>query len=185
MRENICKIHLLVRGGGQYLEFGSGGSTFLALLHAQVSIISVESDKNWIEYLRDWKLIRDAENRRLQFIYVNIGEVGEWGVPSEIEKSKEFFPNYSTQVFETYKDFDVVFIDGRFRVACLLQTVLHCPKHTRILMHDFNNRAFYHQILEFVDIVDTCDTLAEFKIRENIDRQKVLALYEQYQYVWE
>lgn len=174
-----------MRGGGQYLEFGSGGSTFLALLHAQVCIISVESDKNWIEHLRDWKLIKDAENRRLQFIYVNIGEVGEWGVPLEIEKSKKSFPNYSAQVFETYKDFDVVFIDGRFRIACLLQSVLHCPKHTRILMHDFNNRAFYHQILKFVDFIDTCDTLAEFRIKENIDKQRLLAMYEEYKYIWE
>lgn len=172
-------------GGGIYLEFGSGGSTFLALLHAQVRIVSVESDKNWIEYLKGWKVIDEATKvKRLEFIWVDIGRTGEWGVPLEMEK-KSLFPHYSAQVFEKYTDFDVVFIDGRFRVACFLQTLLHCPKHTKILIHDFNNRPFYHKILEFVDFVDTCDTLAEFKIKDNIDKQRLLALYEEYKYIWE
>lgn len=176
---------LISAGGGAYLEFGSGGSTFLALLQTQVHIVSVESDKNWIEHLKGWKVINEATKRgALEFVSVDIGRTGEWGVPLEMEK-KSLFPHYSAQVFEKYTDFDIVFIDGRFRVACLLQTLLHCPKHTKILMHDFNNRPFYHKILEFVDFVDTCDTLAEFKIKDNIDKQRLLVLYEEYKYVWE
>lgn len=181
----MCVTHLVVRGGGAYLEFGSGGSTFLAILHSSVRAISVESDEKWIEYLKGWKVINEAiERGALEFISVDIGRTGEWGVPIEMEK-KSLFPHYSAQVFEKHTDFDIVFIDGRFRVACLLQTLLHCPKHTKILIHDFNNRAFYHQILEFVDFVDTCDTLAEFKVKQNIDKQRLLALYEEYKYVWE
>lgn len=130
-------------------------------------------------------MINEAiERKRLEFVSVDIGRTGEWGVPQDMSK-KSLFPQYSAQVFKNHKDFDVIFIDGRFRVACLLQSVLHCSPHTRILMHDFNNRAFYHQILEFVDFVDTCDTLAEFKIKPNIDKQRLLALYEEYKYVWE
>ena len=71
------------------------------------------------------------------FQYINIGKTGEWGVP--IENDKTFlFPSYSTRIFETYKDFDVVFIDGRFRVACALQVILNCNIDTKILIHDFN-----------------------------------------------
>lgn len=124
------------------------------------------------------------QSQRLTFEFIDIGKVGEWGVPIE-DCKKSLFPNYSTQVFDSHKNFDIVFIDGRFRLACLAQTLLHCSKDTKILMHDFNNRAFYHQILEFVDIVDTCDTLAEFKIKKDIDKQRLLEFYNEYKYTME
>ena len=43
-----------IRGVDKYLEFGSGGSTFLALLNSSVTkIVSVESDNNWINYIKN------------------------------------------------------------------------------------------------------------------------------------
>ncbi len=158
-----------------YLEFGSGGSTFLSILYSNAKIYSVESDINWLEYLRKWKIIRDNEDKRLFFNYVNIGKTGEWGIP--IEKDKEYlYENYSKSIFTLKKDFDLVFIDGRFRVACVLQTLLNCPATTKILIHDFNDRPFYHNILDFLEIIDTADSMALFKIK-NLNREKITVLY--------
>lgn len=43
-----------IKGVDKYLEFGSGGSTFLALLNSSVTkIVSVESDNNWINYIKN------------------------------------------------------------------------------------------------------------------------------------
>lgn len=159
-----------------YLEFGSGGSTFLSILHSNTKIYSVESDINWLEYLRKWKIVKENEGKRLFFNYIDIGKTGEWGVP--IEKDKEhLYENYSKSIFTLKKDFDLVFVDGRFRVACVLQTLLNCPETTKILMHDFNDRPFYHNILDFLEIIDTADTMALFKIK-NLDRKKITILYD-------
>jgi len=49
-------------------------------------------------------------------------------------------------------------------------------------MHDFNNRAYYHVILKFLDIVDTADTMALFKIKENIDYGELKRMYEEYKF---
>lgn len=173
-------------GGGNYLEFGSGGSTFLALLTSKIKkVVSVESDANWIDYLMGWKIISDSVNQgRLDFVKVDIGEVGEWGVPLNDEK-KDLYPNYHSKVFEDKQDFDLVFIDGRFRVACLCSSIIHCNRNIKILIHDFNNRPYYHKVIEFLDFIDTCDTLAEFKIRENIDKQKLLKLYEESKFIYD
>ena len=167
-----------------YLEFGSGGSTFLALMKTEVSdVTSVESDNNWLEYLREWETIRNAEKcKRLRFISVDIGKTGAWGVPVEIEENKYLFPNYSQAPFSENKRYNLIFIDGRFRVACALQTILHSDKDTKIIMHDFNNRPEYHKILKFLDINDTIDSMAVFSVKDNYNKQDLLELYEEYKY---
>ena len=52
-------------------------------------------------------------------------------------------------------------------------------------MHDFNNRPEYHCILKFLDIVDTMDTMALFKIKENFDKSELIEIYEEYKYVYD
>ena len=169
----------------EYLEFGSGGSTFLMLLNTQIQhITSVESDKKWIKYLRNWKIIPNNEKKRLKFLHINIGRTGEWGRPIDLEK-KDKFPNYSLCPFINNKNYDVVFIDGRFRVACALQTILNCNKNTKILIHDFINRPYYHSILEFTDIVDTVDTMVLLKIKDDFNKNQLISLYEKYKYVYD
>ena len=91
----------------KYLEFGSGGSTFLAILEGSCDkIVSVESDPKWIEYLKTFDTINEAKN--LGFESVDIGKVGDWGTPIEEDK-RELFPNYSSNVFRDYPcDYDLV-----------------------------------------------------------------------------
>ena len=175
-----------IKNANNYLEFGSGGSTFISILETKIpKIISVESDNNWLDYLRKWDVIPQNENsKRLIFQYINIGKTGEWGIPTEEDK-QFLFPDYSAKIFESDKNFDVVFIDGRFRIACALQTILNCNKDTKILMHDFNNRPEYHDILKFLTIVDTSDTMALFKIKENFNKDELLQMYEEYKFIYD
>lgn len=169
-----------------YLEFGSGGSTFLALFNNHIkNIVSVESDENWLNHLREWNIIKTNEkNKKLIFKRINIGETGEWGIPIN-KSSQDLFPNYSAQIFEENlfdNNYNTVFIDGRFRIACTLQTILNCSKSTKILMHDFSIRPEYHVILKYLDIVDIMDTMCLFKIKDNINFDEVNNDYENYKY---
>ena len=150
-----------------------------------MNITSIESDNNWIAHLKSWNLIQhNLHTKRLCFHHIDIGRIGDWGVPLELDK-KESFPKYSLDIFKQKDDFSMVFIDGRFRVACILASIMYCKPNIRIFVHDFNNRPQYHKVLAFLDFVDTCDTLAEFKIKDNIDRQALSAMYEEFKYDYE
>jgi hypothetical protein len=165
----------------KYLEFGTGGSTLFAYNTPNIEkIITVESDKMWIKNISD--SIKNYKNIKKQIIfdYVDIGKVSSWGYP--ISKMKnENFSNYSNQVFKRYKnDYDLVFVDGRFRIACTLQVILNCKADTKIIIHDFNNRLYYHILYKYLDIIYSVDTLVLFSIKDDIDINEVKLDYEKF-----
>ena len=163
-----------------YLEFGSGGTTLFAYNTPNIEkIITVESDKKWIKnisyYIKNYK-----NKKKLIFEYIDIGEISVWGYPAS-KKNQEKFSNYSKQVFKRYQnDYDLVFVDGRFRIACTLQVILNCKSDTKIMIHDFNNRPFYHILYKYLDIIYSVDTLALFSIKDDIDLKEVKLDYEKY-----
>ena len=166
-----------------YLEYGSGGSTKLAVGLPNIeSITSVESDPTYIEgYLRsdvDVQLAIDSE--RLRFIVPDIGATGDWGKPQNNSKI-HLWPNYALCPFmHGYKP-DLILIDGRFRVACALAAALQAPNST-ILMHDYANRYRYH-ILEKFFILNKCvDTLARFRLKSSFDEKFARKLLRSYLY---
>ncbi len=156
----------------KYLEFGVGGSTLLAYTTENIKkIISVDSDINWINEIKKFKNIKNDDNQKLIFEYIDIGEVTNFGYP-KIKTEKIF--NYSNKVFKKYKnDYDLVFIDGRFRVACTLQVILNCKKDIKILIHDFNGRPFYHILYKYLDVIYSINNLVLFSIKERININEV------------
>lgn len=168
-----------IKKAKNYLEFGSGGSTFLAVLNSDCIINSVESDKKWIDYITSYQCIRNAVLERLHFEYVNIGEVGAWGIPLDLSLD---FTAYSSSIYQKVKP-DLVFVDGRFRVACILNSILNVDKLTPILVHDYPERTEYHIVEKYLLKVELVDTLCVFKIKEDIDRDELLLDYNKYKNV--
>ena len=165
-----------IESSKKYLEYGSGGSTFLVLMKSKADIVSVETDVKWLNYIREWKLIKRNEKSRLNIEHVDFGETKQWGIPVKIEENKNKFPDYSSNIYKKYgKDFDLIFIDGRFRVACTLQAILNSCRETKIIMHDFTNRKHYHSVLEFLEIRAVSDTMTLFKIKKKLTNQKLKA----------
>lgn len=164
------------------LEFGAGGSTFLTTLYSDAKLISVESDANWIKFISEWKILQNAiESGKLTFHHIDIGAIGDWGYPAN-ESKKDSWSNYSTEIFNIIDKniIDTVFIDGRFRVACTASTILNVKTETTILIHDFWTRPEYHVVLEFLETIAKVDNLGIFKIKENIDKNKLKNLFEEY-----
>ncbi|MBF7042289.1 glycosyltransferase family 2 protein [Campylobacter volucris] len=165
-----------------YLEFGCGGSTFLTAYCSSANIYSVESDINFINFLSKNEIINNSlKNSRLKFFHINIGETTEWGYPSSLEY-KNNFQLYSQKVFSIIDAclIDLIFIDGRFRVACVLNSILNCPKSIYMFHDFFNRKEKYDVVLEFLECIDKVDTLAVFKIKDNIDNGRVKKYYEKY-----
>jgi protein O-GlcNAc transferase len=151
-----------------YLEYGSGGSTVLASKFNNIKRIkSIESDSEWASKVE--------LKTRTEMNYINLGKTGGCGTPLE---NKHLWPTYSQHYSP---EFDLVLIDGRFRVACFLDI---CLKGTStVLFHDFLNRhQYYGIILQFCQIVESADTLAVLKINDNIDVAKVQEMYKTYSF---
>ena len=159
----------------KYLEFGCGGSTEIVAKKTKMSIVSVDSSTEWL-----CKVERRVQSlgRQDSFtaVHVNIGKLKSWGQPAD-RKFVHAWPDYSS-VSKNHTDADVVFVDGRFRVACILQTIMFAENNPTIVVHDFWNRPGYHEALPFLHVVNKGDSLMAATIKPDFDRsmcQKVLA----------
>jgi hypothetical protein len=181
--KEIKLLHQFASQSKNYLEFGSGGSTLYVLDHSGASITSVDSYEIWVLEMMKYKSVKDAvASKRLEFYYANIGKTLHTGYPDG-NASKELYPTYSKSVFDNINggEVDLVLIDGRFRVACTLQTILHCPS-AKIAIHDFCNRPEYHVVLDYLEEVESADSLGVFHVRAGADRNVILLDYDRYKY---
>ena len=142
----------------RYFEWGSGGSTELAawrvLTSHDLEVHSADSSEAWSAQLaaRSQVISQARDTGKLTFHAQSIGTVGAWGVPtnwtmrpaSSRQRSSE---NYVDKpLSRAGGQFDLILIDGRFRVACALKALQHAHKETRVLIHDFSGKRLmtYH-----------------------------------------
>jgi hypothetical protein len=102
------------------------------------------------------------------------------GMPINKDNKSDMFLRYSQEVLEKHPDVklsDVVLIDGRFQVACLLNMLLNTKLDTIIMVHDFWNRPYYYEIKKFVEIIDGADTLIVCKRKRNVNNNEIEKKY--------
>lgn len=165
-----------VKNATAYFEFGAGGSTRLACnTHENLTIFSVDSNLNYLlGLIQQDSCVRDMYNREQLFLYIaDIGVVREWGYP--IYNHTTEFAEYSKSILVGYNgnlsDIDLVLVDGRFRVACILQALLVTSRDTVILVHDFFFRPEYFIVLLYVDVVGRVDTMAALKRKRGMNHR--------------
>jgi hypothetical protein len=149
-----------VRNAKHYVEFGCGGSTFVASSLVKHSILSIDSSQEWLDIVTS---ACSDSGTELRTLHVDIGPVGEWGVPTD-PNSKDKWPAYHEKVWEIKgsETADLYMIDGRFRLACLAQVVLHCSPNALICFHDFTSRSGYHPAHKIAREVATAEDLSIF-----------------------
>jgi hypothetical protein len=182
-RKEKCVFDEAIGNAGHYLEFGMGGSTLRAIQKSKAIIYTVESSPEWISHMRGYVVIKSMEKKRLHIFFVNIGPVQNWGYPAT-DRFKDDFEAYSSKVFRLIdkKLLDVVLIDGRFRVACALKTIIECHGNAKIkiMIHDFWERPHYHVLIKYLDVVKREDSLGLFSIKHEIDLNAVEEDYQSY-----
>ena len=174
-----------VRDAKQYLEFGMGGSTIRVMQKSKALVHSIDSSAKWIQLMEQYRIIRKNLKKRLTLHHVDIGPTGEWGFPLGNDFHHQF-TDYSSAIFSKINPstLDTVLVDGRFRVACTLKTILECHQNKGlvIMIHDFWKRPSYHPVLKYLDETNRADTLGIFKIKEKIDLNAVKNDFEKYQF---
>ncbi len=161
----------------RYFEFGSGGSSVWAIAHG-LNVFGVESDLSWVNAL-SMQL-----GSGFQVKHVDVGPTGDWGTPIDIAHVNSF-PAYSSAIHEFEEAFDLILIDGRFRVASLFAAIIQTARcgaqdRTTIFFHDFWNRIEYHIVLDFLNLLEAVNTTGLFKVKKNCDSTALNNLYEKY-----
>lgn len=157
-----------------YLEYGSGASTWHAHELGAKHIISVDSSEAWLKTVRNH--LKDAKN--IDLIYSDIGPVGHWGKPINDHGIKDYH-SYMTSPWrlahEKHLEVDLIMIDGRFRVACFLYSLLCAKPGTVILFDDYGLRFRYHLVENFCAKVESYGRLAEFHVKKDYDLPELVA----------
>jgi hypothetical protein len=159
-----------------YLEYGSGGSTILAAQYVS-TLVSVESD--WIFA----KAVRNAlppSRAEVHILSPALGPTRDWGypvfgrpTPKRIARWKRYpqapWPVLGSDIPDT------ILIDGRARVACALETLLHVPRSSLLIIDDYVDRP-YTMIERFADVISTHGRMAAFRKRDNFDEEQCRAM---------
>lgn len=162
----IAMLETFAREKPQLIEYGCGGSTLLNIRHAD-TVVSVESDPDWIERISTHEAISAALGQgQLHLLHADIGPVGEWGYPLDPD-SADRWPGYwrapwslLERTGRPHRDGPrLILIDGRFRVACALYSALRMRPGDVILLHDFEPQRGYEVLLDHLTPIARRDTL--------------------------
>jgi len=173
-----------------YLEFGSGGSTYLAA-KLKKRFVTVDSDYFFLKAVRK-KIVEDGllDNERQRYRYANIGITRRWGWPLGLLKpGKKRLALYSK-----YSDFpldelrgaypDLVLIDGRFRVACALKAIraLGARANWCLVVDDYRHREGHYKIIErFAELQSFVGRMAVFSKMPQLDNRALMVAIRRYE----
>ncbi|WP_052214746.1 class I SAM-dependent methyltransferase [Belnapia sp. F-4-1] len=150
------------------LEFGCGGSTGLLLAAGLPRLLSVDSDRAWLERVAAANAPAIAAGR-LRLLHVDIGPTGPWGYPAEAA-SLPRWPAYWRDPWEAAGEVDAVLVDGRFRVACALAGLPRLAPGALVIVHDFWSRAAYRApLLRHFSLDGSAGTLALLRPKPGLD----------------
>lgn len=154
-----------IRSSKCFLEYGCGGSTVFACNTPGVEIvISCESDEKWSN-----KIIGMLKDKTINVHvhHADIGEVGAWGKPKKIQ-GPEVNMRYIDGPWKIAQENDyrpdLVLIDGRFRVASFLSSIMYAELGSIILFDDYKDRDHYHVVEQYCPIESRYGRMAVFKL---------------------
>jgi len=145
-----------LRDAKVYFEYGLGGSTVLAAEMDNIEkVAGIDSKKEW----RDVVLGRIQKKDKVDLRYIPMGECSLKGTP--MVKDLEIWEKYPMSIHEFNICPDLILVDGRFRMASIIQTILLSRKlgvDSKILLHD-SRRPHYREVSDF------CEKIGETKAR--------------------
>ncbi len=162
----------------RYLEFGSGGSTWLASQTEKEWIISIDSSPEWLSNVAD--ATKDSATKP-ELVHIDIGETREWGYPAN-RKKESSWPHYHERIWQRpeSRNADLYFVDGRFRVACFVQCLLHSAPGALIAIHDFADRPQYHVVKRVAVEIARANNMSVFQRPSAFDDDKAKQVLQEY-----
>lgn len=162
-----------------YLEYGSGGSTVEAVRSGK-PVISVESDGRYLQAVEQKVAEVSGPVDSFHPLHADIGTTEKWGrplIPWPTSNRVAKWRTYTAapwQLLDRMKAVpDFIFIDGRFRAACVLESFLRLPDETdcQFILDDFAFRKHhYAAALAFATDVQPVGRAVAFRRDPKFDR---------------
>jgi glycosyltransferase involved in cell wall biosynthesis len=164
--------------GPNYLEFGTGGSTLLAVRRGG-TVVSVESDPQWAAGVRARDEIAEAISEgRATILHADIGPVGDFGHPH----GRDHLDRWISYLYLPWREWvrrgatpDLVYVDGRFRVACCMSVIVALAQKLKsremplVLMHDISEvRPFYNPVFSYYETLEAVGSLHLMRVRADV-----------------
>ena len=140
-------------------------------------IISVDTDKKWIN-----KVNISNNEKRIDINWINLGEIENWGRPKTYEYRKHFI-DYISCVWNFKLKADVILIDGRFRVASFLFSLINAKEGSIIIFDDYMDRSHYHVVEEILEVYKKCGRQFFFKVPKVFNKHLAEELLQKFIYV--
>lgn len=168
-----------------YLEYGCGGSSVYAANVAKVkTIISVDTSETWIAKVS--QSVSNAETK-LFMRHCDFGELKKWGTPVNRAKSPHFW-RYMVTPWEMAREHnlipDAILIDGRFRVASFLYSLLSARVGTLIMFDDYLNREQYFVVEKYCKLQEKHGRMGVFYADHNYTVTDIVATIAEYSTNW-
>jgi hypothetical protein len=147
------------------LEYGAGSSTKFLIKNSK-RCMSVESDSNFL-----LNLLQEISTSGFDItstpVYINIGKTKEWGHPVD-DSCKAAWHDYPLKPWKILASNnispDLVLIDGRFRVACMLATMASIKKPTKVIFDDYVDRPYKKIVEKYCKPLKIIDRAAYFEL---------------------
>lgn len=128
-----------------------------------VPTLSVESDPYYATAVR--RVLSHPESTEI--LALDMGITGEWGMPMFFSKKKGL--RYAKAPFERLgaRSPDLILVDGRYRVACALETAAHTARvgsSSKMLVDDYDGRPAYHILEQYLGSPDRIGRAAMFVV---------------------
>lgn len=199
VRETML-LKQLLRNASSYLEWGAGTSTVLALttMHRQGVVHTIENQDGWCGVMNtrtDMRCIHACTERpsRFQLHCVRDGaqlagyhfdrNLSRHSVPrpfngvvkfsgQEVVPAREHGFHYVRLAADLQDTFDLILVDGRWRVACAMQAWLLANEKTTVLFHDWGRKEYHSPTLYHFKVVDQVGQLAVLKPKHSEHAKK-------------
>ncbi len=170
----------LIAKATAYAEYGCGTSTIWTANETSLKIMSVDTSADWLHH------VKSSINRTndITAVHVDLGPLGDWGRPVGYQHRSKFI-DYVEGPWRADQSSDLVLIDGRFRMACFLTSLLRAKPGTTILFDDYIDRAHFQVAEEYVPSMQKNARQAAFIVPEQIDRSFIEAERDKFLYVME
>jgi len=151
-----------------YGEYGVGNSTTWVYQNTNAKILAVDTSKKWIDIVKS----KINELDRIQIDWIDLGELGDWGTPISYKK-RAFIRNYLESIWIKNNKPELILIDGRFRVACFLYSLLKAMPNSKIIFDDYKKIPHYQVVEEFIKPTEIHGNQALFIVPENLSVDKI------------
>ena len=177
--EGINLLYSFMKKSKIYLEYGSGGSTIMAANLNISEVHTVDSDLSFMMAVKT-KALKMNVNFNLTLHYCDIGQVREFGNPIDTTKASSW-PKYCIACWNYFLDShtgpDLILVDGRFRVACFLASLLLGGPNCIILFDDYFGRSQYQVVEDHIAYFKRSGRMACFRIPQVLNahqRSKIM-----------